>query len=289
MNDREAIQKWFESKSLYDFYNPIRINQLIYEIKNIYNLDIDSGRIHSILNPKNYDLIFNLFENPRGHKGRNRPHCLYSFSKEYIGIDQEDCIRNALKIYLKEKNYSMEEEVNFIDLVARKDDQCWVFEIKGKQTYEFTNYAFAQGLEQCFPLDIDDMFFKIRKSIGFGTSRSVKGQVYNYPTKKHKHIAILIPGFSPTIIWKDSSDKRINEQIYFREINEIKSFFKGYNTYTNFSKYLAKLNEQFDIIKHYNNCGLDWCFHILEFRGLEDGIDFRIIDSIDGSNLNSLL
>ncbi|MBA7508709.1 hypothetical protein ES705_00641 [subsurface metagenome] len=288
MNDREAIQEWFKSKSLSELYNPVKTSQLISEIYNSYHFETTKEKIFDILDPISGDLIYKLFENPRGHKGRNRPHCLYAFSKDYIGIDQEDCIRNALKIYLKNKGYNLEEEINFIDLIAEKEDQCWVFEIKGKQTYEFTNYAFAQGLEQCFPLDIDERLFKIRKSIGFGTSRNIKGQLYKYPVKNHKHIVIIVPGFSPTIVWKNSYDQKINEKIFHREVEEIKKYIEGNKTYTAFAKYLAKLDEQFNIVKYYNNCSLDWCFHILEFRGFRNGIDFSIIDTIDGSNFNGL-
>lgn len=287
MNSIEVISEWFRNKNLLDLYYPIKINKMIDEIYSEYNFELDKNEILKLLSTTNsINLIYNLFENPQGHKGKNRPHCLYGFSKEYVGIDQEYCIENGLKIFFNNKGYKIKEEVNFIDLIAEKDNQSWLFEIKGKQTYEWTSYAFAQGLEQCFPINIDDDVFKIRKSIGFGKSRSQKGQIYNYLTNKHKHIVILIPGFSPTIVWKNSKASKINSQIYHKQINEIKSIFNNEEPKVKFAEYFRLLSKQFNIIKHYNKCDLDWCFHLIEFRGFYKSIDFALFDSLTNENYN---
>jgi len=287
MNSIEVISKWFGNKDLTDLYYPIKINKMIDEIYSEYNYKLDKNEILKLLsNTNSINLIYNLFQNPQGHRGKNRSHCLYAFSSEYIGIDQEYCIKNGLKIFLNRKGWKIKEEVNFIDLIAEKDNQSWLFEIKGKQTYEWTSYAFAQGLEQCFPINIDDNVFKIRKSIGFGKSRSQKGQIYNYLTNKHKHIVILIPGFSPTIVWKNSKATKINNQVYHKQINEIKRIFNNEGAQVKFGEYFKLLNKQFNIVKHYNQYSLGWSFNLIEFKGFYKNIDFALFDALTNENYN---
>jgi len=289
MNSIEIISKWFRNKNLPELYYPIKINRMADEIYSEYGYKLDENEILKLVSTANgIDLIYNLFENPQGHRGKNRPHCLYAFSSEYVGIDQEHCIKNGLKNFFSNKGYKIKEEINFIDLIAEKDNQSWIFEIKGKQTYEWTNYAFAQGLEQCFPINIDDNLFRIRKSIGFGKSRTKKGQMYNYLTNKHKHIVILIPGFSPTIVWKNSKASKINSQIYHKEINEIKRIFNNKEPEVKFGEYFKSIDEQFNIIKHYNKCNSDWCFHLIEFRGFYKSIDFALFDALTNENYNGV-
>lgn len=283
MDNFEIIKKWLSVTELNDLYYPIEVSSLIKEIYDRYNYVLDKN---DILDTLSNELIFKLFENLKGHRGRNRPHCLYLFSRDYIGIDQEDCIRTALKIFLNKRGYDVQEESGFIDLIAENESDCWLIEVKGKQTYEFSTLAIAQGFEQCFPLEVDDNLFNVRKTIGFGDSRNKKGHLYNFNTQKHKHIVILIPGFSPTIAWKNSRDEKIFNQIYFREVEDLKNFFNLKNTYTTFMKYLRKLNDQFDIINHYGKCdSFEWCFHMIEFRGLYNNIDFALCDSIKGNVL----
>lgn len=281
MNNFNLINNWFQSKQLTYFYYPIEISQITIEIKEMFNHEISISEIMQEMD-YNFNIIYKLFENPRGYKGKNRPHCLYPFSKNYLGIDQEDCIKNTIKILLTEKGYDIKEEINYIDLIAENKKEIWLFEIKGKQTYEWTPLAIAQGLEQCFPINFNENILKIRKTIGFGNSTSVKGQMYNYPTKKHKHISIIVPGFSPTIIWCNSGDKKIPNQIYHKEVEEFNKFINNENYFpTNiFGKYLNQINEQYNIVEHYGNCNIDWCFHLFEFKGFFEDIDFVLYDSI---------
>lgn len=281
MNCHDAIQKWFQTKELSELYYPLNINKIVEEIGFLFNLEFTENEILQTMDG-NSDLIYKLFENLRGHKGKNRPHCLYLFSKNFLGIDQEDCIINTIEKLFIEKGYKVTKEVNYIDLIIENEDEIWLIEVKGKQAYEWTSYAFSQGLEQCFPLDFNESLLKIRKTIGFGKSISTKGQMLQYQSKKHKHISIVVPGFSPTIIWNNSTEKKLLDQIYHREIEELSSFInkKVNSSINSFGKYIRLLNEQHNIIEHYNSCNLDWCFHILEFRGFYEYIDFVFYDSI---------
>lgn len=285
MDDLEIISKWLSEKEIVDFYKPIKIEKIIDEIYSIYNYKIDKKILFELFDYDNQKIIYKLFENPSGHKSKSRPHCLYLYSQDYLGIDQEDCLRNGLKIFLYNKGYDIEEGIAQIDLIAEKENQIYLFEIKGKQAYDFATLAFAQGLEQSFPLDIDDYIFRLRKKMLFNDSRTKKGQLYNFKTKKHKHIILLIPGFSPTMIWKSSSEKIIFNQVYDSEVTEFRNFILNENSQSVFSKYLNAFNNQINIKEHYNGCdNSEWCFHLIEFKGLCNNIDFAFTDSISGKN-----
>ena len=283
---KNDILNFISKRNLEYFYYPINITKFIEEINKNYNKNYKQDDLFNLFKD-NDELIYYNFSNPKGHKTKSRPHCLYLFSRDLIGIDQEDCIRNTLKNYLINKKYAVKEEINYIDLIAENEDVCILFEIKGKQTYDWSTLAFCMGLEQCFPLKMDEAILKLRKSIGFGASEKTKGQMFNYQTQKRKILVLLVPGFIPTMVWTANGNMLLNNQIYHKEIEKFRKLladeFLESNTVNNYLRYLE---EQFLIKEHYGVIKSDWSFVIAKFNGLEKNIDFVIKDAITNENLN---
>lgn len=287
-NSREVLKSWLESKELSDLTELISVKDLVEIINRNFNVDTNRDEIIRNLLPGNDYPIFNVFDNPRGHSGKNRPHCLYAFSEDFAGLDQEESIVNGLKFLLESKDYQVKKEVNNIDLIAKKGNQLWLYEAKGKQTYDWNDLAFCQGLEQCFKPKVagDIEFEKARKSIGFQGSNP-KGHIYILYEKQRElfrevktHIVLFVPGFYPTMVWADGKSKPLSNPTYNKQVNSfLKIRFKQQPVST-FEKYLYLLSQQFPIFTNYGTCSQDFCFHIMEFMGFFENKNFYIRDAI---------
>jgi hypothetical protein len=287
-NSREVLKSWIESKELSDFTELISVKDLVEKINRNFNVEISRDEIVRDSLPGNDYPIFNVFDNPRGHSGKNRPHCLYAFSEDFVGLDQEESIVNGLKFLLESKDYQVKKEVNNIDLIAKKGNQLWLFEAKGKQTYDWNDLAFGQGLEQCFKPKIfeNSEFERIRRSIGFGAS-DPKGHLRALFLKQKElfgelktHIVLFIPGFYPTMIWANSKSKLLSSSTYNKQINSFSKLIYKQQPISTFEKYLDLLGQQFSIFNNYGTCSQDFCFHIMEFMGFWENKNFYIQDAV---------
>jgi hypothetical protein len=237
----------------------------------------------------------------RGRISRSKPYCLRMSGPDTVGLDWEYSIVGAVEDAFRRKRFETCQElgtdddterlisdvsldgltpgVNQRDLWALRRNQdaidLWIIEAKGKEAAGFDHYCFAEVLGQVFEIPaapLTDLLGTQRKA-GHGLCWRIASRVNDaWKVRRLKAtvtIAILLPAWTPDVVWKSGQACCIPQPYYGRALEKFNQFLTSGETDADNRKF--KYKRAFgEVLEH-----LQKEYAIRELATAESGLRFR--------------
>jgi len=218
----------------------------------------------------NSELVFHLWGHTyKGRTTRSKPYCLRLNGVDTVGLDWEDSVVGAAEAMFRRQGYQtareLGNEAHLASLIVKPDltrltsgvnqRDLWalrqrdehieliIIEAKGKEAYEFDHYCFAEALAQVFPVPAEPL------SLLLGTKRgSGHGLCWQYAKRLYTAwleagfkptitVALLLPEWTPDIVWSGGKIRHIPDAFYSRPLAEFRQFLTTGETASQIGKY----------------------------------------------------
>lgn len=239
----------------------------------------------------------------RGRTSRSKPYCLRLNGPGTVGLDWEDSIVGAVEAAFQRMSYQTAREIGTQEQLSRllanpelsglssarnqrdfwalrrdgNEIDLYIVEVKGKEAYDFDYYCFAEALSQVFAVPAEPLsaLLGAKKAAGRGLCWKYAQYLYDgWPSSGFKPTitaAILVPDWSPDVVWSGGKVRRIPGSFYSRPISTFRRFLAdGVTAAKNETrKYERSFGEVMD--------SLESKYSIRALSRAEEGLRFRFL------------
>jgi hypothetical protein len=269
---------------------------------------LDPDTIHSTISTAE-PAIYHVWSHTHAGKTRaSKPYCLRLAGQDSVCLDWEDSVVAAAEAEFRRMGYSTCRElgtddhiqciiedpdvalitagVNLRDLWAQRRDgsriDFWILEAKGKEAGGFDRYCFAEALSQLFEIPAEPLttLLGTRRKASHGLCFRIANQLLN--GWQHKGweasvtLALLVPLWTPDMIWEASVAKHRSKPYYQRPYDEFVEFIEhGISRRASPRKGEAAFGEILD--------GLEANYSIRSLTKSEGNLRFRVLTTCSDS------